>query len=58
MEILSLSSELSVDRFASGKARRFGIQPTAAEIAELVARFDFVSIEDMRAEVTVRKVGA
>ena len=56
MEILTLSSELSVDRFASGKARRFGIQPTAVEIAELVARFDFVSIEDMRAEVTVRKV--
>jgi uncharacterized metal-binding protein YceD (DUF177 family) len=56
MEILTLSSELSIDRFASGKARRFGIQPTAAEIAELVVRFDFVSIEDMRAEVTVRKV--
>ena len=56
MEILSLSSELSVDHFASGKARKFVIQPTAAEIAALVARFDFVSIEDMRAEVTVRKV--
>ena len=56
MEILTLSSELSVDRFASGKARKFTIQPTTAEIVELVARFDFVSIEDMRAMVTVRKV--
>ena len=56
MEILTLSSELSVDRFASGKARKFTIQPTPAEIAELVARFDFVSIEDMRAVVTIRKV--
>ena len=56
MEILTLSSELSVDRFLSGKAWKFGIQPTAAEIAELVTRFDFVSIEDMRADVTIRKV--
>ena len=56
MEILSLSSELSVDHFASGKARKFIVQPTAAEIAALVARFDFVSIEEMRAEVTVREV--
>ena len=56
MEILTLSSELPVDRFASGKKWKFGIQPTPVEIAALAARFNFVLIEDMRAEVTVRKV--
>ena len=56
MEILTLSSALSVDRFLSGKAQKFGIQPTAVEIVELASRFDFVSIEEMFAEVTIQKV--
>ena len=48
MEILTLSSELPVDRFASGKTWKCVIQPTPVEIAALAARFDFVLIEDMR----------
>ena len=56
MEILTLSSALSVDQFSSGRARRFHVQPTVAEIAELVSRFDFVMINYLRAEVTIRKV--
>ena len=56
MEVLTLSSALSVDQFSSGRARNFKVQPTVAEIAELVSRFDFVSIKDLRAKVTIRKV--
>ena len=56
MEILTLSSDLLVDRFLSGKPQKFGIQPTALEIVELASRFDLVSIEEMFAEVTIQKV--
>ena len=56
MEVLTLSSTLSVDLFLLGKAQRFDVQPSAAEITELVSRFNFVSIDDMRAEVIIRKV--
>ncbi len=56
MEILTLSSALSVDRFASGKACRFRVKPTADEIAALVVRFDFISIDDMDAVVSIQKV--
>ncbi len=56
MEILTLSSALPVDRFLSGKAQKYGIQPTALEIGDLASRFDLVSIEEMFAEVTIQKV--
>ena len=56
MEVLTLSSTLPVDLFSFGKAQRFDIQPSVAEITELQSRFNFVSIEDMRAEVTICKV--
>ena len=56
MEILTLSSTLPVELFSSGKARTFVVQPTLAEITELMSRFDFVSIENLCAEVTIRKV--
>lgn len=53
---LTLSSHVTVDRFASGKLRKFVIIPTDEEIAGLLERFDFVSVEQMSAKVSIRKV--
>jgi len=56
MDILTLASELSVDRLASGRPYNCIVEPTADEVADLAERFDFIAIESMRAEVIVRKV--
>lgn len=56
MSVLTLSSELSIDAFQAGKLLKFDVVPTADEIAALVARFGFVSIDNCHANLSIRKV--
>lgn len=56
MTALSFASELLVDTMQSGKLHKFEIVPTDDEVAQLVERFKFISVEDCRAEVAIKKV--
>ena len=56
MSVLTLSSELSIDAFLAGKLLKFEVVPTPDEIADLVSRFQFVSIDECHATLSIRKV--
>lgn len=56
MSVLTLSSELSIDAFQAGKLLKFEVVPTADEIAALMARFNFVAIDNCHANLSIRKV--
>ena len=56
MPVFSLSAELAADNIKPDATYRCKIIPSEAEIDMLLTRFDYIAVNDLVAELEIRKV--